>query len=140
MPILQYCYTYENEYLETHPGTIYDQVPEVFRTLAEKTNLYIVSNCQCGYIETFLKASGLGSYIKDHLCFGETLVSKGQTIRILMEHNGLKRAVYVGDTQGDADACMEAAIPFIFTRYGFGTVPDARWQIDRFSDLLELLD
>src|SRR5699024_2819050 len=97
--------------------------------------LYIVSNCQCGYIEVMLKTSGLAPYIKDHLCFGETLRPKGETIRMLMEKNGLKSPVYVGDTQGDADACKTGGIPFIFAEYGFGDVPDAATRIQRFSDL-----
>ena len=52
-----------------------------------------------------------------------------------MERNGLKDPVYVGDTQGDADACAEAGISFIFAEYGFGNVPDADMRIRRFSDL-----
>lgn len=133
--IINYCYTFENEYLEEHPGIVYNGVEETFRLLSEDTGLYIVSNCQCGYIEIFLKASGLEKYVKDHLCFGDTLVSKGQTIRILMERNNLKHVVYVGDTQGDADACREAGIPFIFAEYGFGDVPDAKERIGKITDL-----
>ena len=58
-----------------------------------------------------------------------------ELIGILMEKNGLKSPVYVGDTQGDADACKAAGIPFIFAEYGFGDVPDAATRIQRFSDL-----
>ena len=61
-----------------------------------------------------MKSLEIGPYIKDHLCFGETLVPKGETILMLMERNGLKEPVYIGDTQGDADACAYAGIPFIF--------------------------
>ena len=46
-------------------------------------------------------------------------------------------AVYVGDTKGDADACKEADIPFIFASYGFGDVPDALQTIDSFPELLD---
>ena len=53
------CFQYENELLETRPGQIYDGVCETFRALAERMGVYIVSNCQLGYIELFLKASGL---------------------------------------------------------------------------------
>lgn len=132
------CYEYENRLLETNPGRLYDGVAETFKTLSERTGLYIVSNCQCGYIEIFLKTSGLESCVKDHLCFGETQVSKGQTIRMLMERNHLKDVVYVGDTQGDANACKEAGVPFIFAEYGFGDVPDAKRRIAKISELLTL--
>ncbi len=136
--IMEACYAYENDYLETHPGVIYEGVAETFEALSEKTSLYIVSNCQCGYIEVFLRAAGLEHCVKDHLCFGETSVSKGRTIRQLMERNHLENAVYVGDTLGDADACREAEIPFIFAEYGFGDVPDAGLRIQKISDLCDM--
>ena len=135
MKLLDACYAEENRYLEDHPGLLYDGVAGTIRNLSLRYPLYIVSNCQCGYIEVMLKTSGLAPYIKDHLCFGETLRPKGETIRMLMEKNGLKSPVYVGDTQGDADACKTAGIPFIFAAYGFGDVPDAATRIQRFSDL-----
>ncbi|KAA8500726.1 HAD family hydrolase [Mediterraneibacter catenae] len=135
MKLLDACYAEENRYLEDHPGLLYDGVAGTIRNLSLRYPLYIVSNCQCGYIEVMLKTSGLAPYIKDHLCFGETLRPKGETIRMLMEKNGLKSPVYVGDTQGDADACKTAGIPFIFAEYGFGDVPDAATRIQRFSDL-----
>ena len=135
MKLLDACYAEENRYLEDHPGLLYDGVAGTIRNLSLRYPLYIVSNCQCGYIEVMLKTSGLAPYIKDHLCFGETLRPKGETIRMLMEKNGLKSPVYVGDTQGDADACKAAEIPFILAEYGFGDVPDAATRIQRFSDL-----
>lgn len=135
MKLLDACYAEENRYLEDHPGLLYDGVAGTIRNLSLRYPLYIVSNCQCGYIEVMLKTSGLAPYIKDHLCFGETLRPKGETIRMLMEKNSLKSPVYVGDTQGDADACKAAGIPFIFAEYGFGNVPDAATRIQRFSDL-----
>ena len=135
MKLLDACYAEENRYLEDHPGLLYDGVAGTIRNLSLRYPLYIVSNCQCGYIEVMLKTSGLAPYIKDHLCFGETLRPKGETIRMLMEKNGLKSPVYVGDTQGDANACREAGIPFIFAEYGFGNVPDAEIRIHAFSEL-----
>lgn len=60
-----------------------------------------------------MQAIGIEHFIKDHLCFGETGVSKGQTLRMLIDRNHLSSPVYVGDTQGDADACHAAGIPFI---------------------------
>ena len=62
-------------------------------------------------------------------------MSKGETILMLMERNGLKDPVYIGDTQGDADACAYAGIPFIFAEYGLGAVPKAETRIQRFEDL-----
>lgn len=137
--ILEICFHYENEYLKDHPGVVYKGVVDTIQKLSEKYPLFIVSNCQLGYIEVTMKSAGIEPYIKDHLCFGETQVSKGETLLMLMERNGLKSPVYVGDTQGDADACRYAGIPFIFAEYGFGDVPDAETRIKTFSDLENLL-
>ena len=138
MELLDVCFDEENRYLEDHPGILYPGVSETIKSLALKYPLYIVSNCQCGYIEVMLRTTGLEPYIKDHLCFGETQVSKGETILLLMEKNGLKSPVYVGDTQGDADSCKIAGIPFVFAEYGFGDVPDAGTRIRTFSELAEM--
>lgn len=132
-----FCFEYENRFLETKPGQLYDSVADTIKELAKHTDLYIVSNCQCGYIEVFLKTTGLSPYIKDYLCFGQTLTSKGQTIHTLMKKNHLEDVVYVGDTQGDANACKEADVPFIFAEYGFGEVPEAKRRIAAFSELLD---
>ena len=88
-------------------------VVDTIRELSHRYPLFIVSNCQCGYIEVMMKASGIEPYIKDHLCFGETRLSKDQTLLQLIERNDLKSPVYVGDTQGDADSCAKAGVPFI---------------------------
>ena len=136
--VLDICYEYENAYLSEHPGLLYEGVRETLPKLAAKYPLFIVSNCQCGYIEVLLESTGLGPYIRDHLCFGETGTPKGQTIRTLMERNGLEDVVYIGDTQGDADACREAGVPFVYAEYGLGNVPDAKVRIRKFSDLESL--
>ena len=139
MKLLEICFQYENRYLETHPGKLFDGVTDTLAALSGQYPLFIVSNCQQGYIEVLLRTCSLEPFIKDHLCFGETQTSKGQTILTLMKRNGLKNPVYVGDTRGDADACAEAGIPFIFAGYGFGDVPDAKMRISKFTDLKDLV-
>lgn len=135
MEILEHCCDFENTYLKDHPGTLYDGVEETVKSLSERYPLYIASNCQAGYIETMLSVTGLQPYIKDHLCFGDTLTSKGQTILKLMKKNNLISPIYVGDTRGDAEACREAGIPFLFVEYGFGDVPEAERKIRSFREL-----
>ena len=75
------CFNYENRLLETDHGILYPDVARTLESLSRKTDLYIVSNCQCGYIEVFLKTSGLGRYFKGHLCNGDTGLDKGSNIR-----------------------------------------------------------
>ena len=138
MTILAICYEYENQLLKTKPGKLYDKVYETLKTLSKEHPLFIVSNCQCGYIELLLETTGITPFIQDTLCFGQTNTSKGQTILTLMKRNHLEKAVYVGDTQGDCDACKEAGIPFIYADYGFGEVKEAPVRIHAFSELLTL--
>ena len=128
------CFEYENQLLAKEPCPVFDGVVETFQKLSKKHKLFIVSN----YIEVMLSTSGLDKYVTDTLCFGQTNTSKGKTIRTLMERNNLKDVVYVGDTQGDADACKEADVPFIFAEYGFGDVPDAKTRIKDITDLTTL--
>lgn len=129
------CCEYENERILTHPGVLYQDVEETLKVLSSQYPLYIVSNCQNGYIEAFLEVTGFGGYFQDFTCPGATGKMKGENIRIIMERNGLEEAVYVGDTQGDADASKEAGVPFIFAAYGLGETDDYWKKIEGFGEL-----
>ena len=126
---------FENGYLEKMGGVLFPGLEATLKELKTKYPLYIVSNCQDGYIEAFLKKSGLGGYFKDFTCPAYTGRLKGENIRIIMERNGLDEAVYVGDTQGDANACKEAEVPMIFASYGFGEVEGEYPSIRAFTEL-----
>ena len=86
-----------------------------------------------------MEGLGIGEYIKDYACYGDNKVSKGENIRLLMKRNGLENVVYVGDTQGDANACKEAGIPMNFAAYGFGEVENIEYQISNFTELLSFV-
>lgn len=133
------CYEYENTFLYEEPGILFPHVKETFQLLSQSYDLYIVSNCQCGYIEAFLETTGLQTYVKDSLCFGQTHLPKGKTIRMLMDTNHLQDVVYIGDTQGDYDACQMANVPFIYASYGFGQAPEADCSIQGLDELPLLL-
>lgn len=132
MEIMELCASHENDYLAEHGGEIYDKAKETFAYLRERCPLFIVSNCQQGYIECFLKHYKLGKYFTDHLCWGDNLFKKGDNIKLIIERNGLKNAVYVGDTQGDCDSAYYAGAKFIHAAYGFGSA-------DRFDASIESL-
>ena len=137
--LMDRCMATENRYLHDHPCQIgYPGIRETMAELSKKYRLFIVSNSQCGYPELCISKLGLADYIAGHLCFGDTGAEKGETIRQLMETYGIRSAAYVGDTQGDLDATVQAGIPFIFAAYGFGQ-PE-RWdaKIEKFEDLLAL--
>lgn len=129
------CCEYEEEALEkmdqeTVDSIVYDGILETMRKLSRKHRLYIVSNCQSGYIEMNIAKCGTEDIITDHLCYGETGMSKGDTMLELIRRNGLSvdECVYVGDIQGDLDQSRYAGVRFIHAGYGFGKVndPDAR--------------
>lgn len=129
----------ENDWLATEPGIVYPGVEATLEQLAQRYPLYIVSNCQNGYIEVMLETTGFGRFFSGHLCYGDTQEGKGKNLVTLCRRYGLQDAVYVGDTQGDADACAEAGIPMIFAAYGLGNVNHPWKTIHSFPELLELV-
>ncbi len=118
------CMEYENEYIEKHGGVLFEGLEEVLNILKKDYFLAIVSNCQEGYIEAFMSYHNLSEYFMDTENFGHTGLSKGKNIRLVVERNNLKDAVYVGDTLGDYNSANEAGIPFLHAAYGFGSVPE----------------
>lgn len=123
--IMAGCMDMEHVFLEKDPCRIaFPGVVETLERLANSYELYIVSNSQKGYPDLLIEKLGIGHLIRGHLCFGDTGKCKGETIRTLMERHGIENAIYIGDTQGDLDACRLAGIPFIHCGYGFGN-PDS---------------
>ena len=133
------CMETENRYLYENECNIgYPKVKETVAELAKKHRLFIVSNSQCGYPELCIEKLGLTPYIQGHLCFGDTGTSKGKTIRTLMEKYHIENCAYIGDTQGDYEATVEADVPFIWAAYGFGTPEGYAAKADSFEELLKL--
>lgn len=120
LSIMDDCGREEVVYLRQHGAALYEGVGETIARLERDHDLYIVSNCQDGYVNSFLTAHGFEGDFRDIEMSGRTGMGKGENIRFLMERNGIARAVYVGDTQGDEAAARSARIPFIHAAYGFG--------------------
>ena len=137
--LLDHCCDNEEQYLLRHGGVLYPDLEKTLIRLKKKYHLYIVSNCQSGYIETFLEHYGFGEYFDDIECYGNNLKGKGDNIALIVSRNGLDRAWYVGDIQGDYDSTMEAGIDFIHSAYGFGTIDHPVPELERFSDLPGLM-
>lgn len=100
--------------------------------------MYIVSNCIEGYIESFLNSSNLTDYFKDYESNGRTKLSKGENIKLIIERNNIKKAIYVGDTISDKEAADYAKIPFVYASYGFGNVEQYDYKIDEINDILNI--
>lgn len=134
--VMACCLEWEHRELMADPCRVtFPGVLEGIPALAQNHKVYIVSNCENGYVELFLEKTGLGAYISDAEWYGRTLACKGESIRRLMERNGIQKAVYVGDTQGDLEAARMAGIPFVWAGYGFGQPREWDWKIERFRDL-----
>ena len=137
--LMERCMKTENDYLFANDCRIgYPKVKETLAELAKKYRLFIVSNSQCGYPELCIEKLGLSDYIEGHMCFGDTGTSKGKTIRTLMEKHNIGSCIYIGDTQGDLEACREAEIPFIFCTYGLGKAESWDAKIDSIDELLKM--
>lgn len=137
--LIDLCCEREHEYLYASVRDIlYPGVADTIRKLSNEYKLFIVSNCQDGYIELFLDKTGLSPFIADFECPGTSSRSKGTNIRLVMERNHLTNPVYVGDIEGDRLASKEAGIPFCHAAYGFGKVENPDYVIRRFADLLTI--
>ncbi|HCT89934.1 MAG TPA: HAD family hydrolase [Lachnospiraceae bacterium] len=133
-------YAAENAYIEKHGGVLYEGLEDTLKALEGKYLLAVVSNCQAGYIEAFLKAHNLGKYFADYESLGGTGLLKAGNIRLVADRNHLKYPVYVGDIQGDCDAAHEAGTAMIHAAYGFGEVVGAEGVIRSITELPELLE
>ncbi len=130
---------HEQEYLSAHGGMLYPQIEEVLRALSENVPLFIVSNCQSGYIEAFFAYHKLDCFFKDYECWGRTKLSKAENIALVVQRNDLKAPVYIGDTYLDGKSSREAGVPFIHAAYGFGTTDDCDASISSISELPSLI-
>lgn len=139
--ILDFCCVYEHEAIEEcNEDLTYEGMYDTLTALSKDHNLFIVSNCQNGYIELVIKKTGLDGIIKDFECFGKTGLQKDENITLLMKRNNLSTedTVYIGDTYGDFSATKKAGLKFVFAEYGFGTVENPDFLIKNISDLMSL--
>ncbi|SDB56542.1 phosphoglycolate phosphatase [Pseudobutyrivibrio sp. YE44] len=130
----------EVKYLSENGAILYSGMKDTVSNLAKKYNLYIVSNCQDGYVPAFFKAHDMESYFKDIEMSGRTGKDKGQNIKLIMERNGIENAIYVGDTAGDEKAARDAGIPFVWAAYGFGEAENPDAVINDITALPDLLN
>lgn len=139
------CENYENEYLREHGGILYEGIVETWTKLKEMGyHIYIVSNCQAGYIEAFLGYYGIAygtpeDLVEDIECYGNNFLQKDENIKLMAERNNLTAACYVGDIQSDYDATHKAGLPFIHAKYGFGTINTEVPVINSFAELIRVV-
>lgn len=136
--VMQECVVEQCPYLAKHGAILLGDVEGTLRELSQRYPLFIISNCENGYIEAFLEAHRLAGYITDFACPGSTGLLKADNIRLIKERHKLSSPIYVGDTEGDRAAAEEAGIPFVFASYGFGSPKRYDYKIDCFEQLTRL--
>ena len=133
--IMKKCCLHEQEYIAKKGGVLYPKVEETLMNLSSNYKLFIVSNCQDGYIEAFYEYHKLNCYFTDYENPGRTGKLKGENIKMIIERNHLKSSVYIGDTQGDYNATKIADIPFIHAKYGFGEIDEPLQYVNSFLEI-----
>ena len=113
MQVFNEDFKLECEYLAEHGAKLYPHMHETLKKLSETHTLCIVSNCDNGYIQAFLKAHNMAQYFTDYECMGSTGKPKADNIALVVEHNH---------------------VPFIFAAYGFGNVEN----VPKIYDIAEL--
>ena len=116
-------------------GNLYPGVVEGLKALKERYRLFIVSNCQSGYIELFLELAELEDLFDDIECWGNTGHPKSENLRRVIERNGLVSPVMVGDTPGDHDSAKACQVPFAYVEYGFKDCESPEWSFSSFGEL-----
>jgi phosphoglycolate phosphatase len=128
---------HERAGIESIAGVLYAGVADGLRELSAAYPLFLVSNCPDWYLEAFFQVTGLREYFTGWDCHGSSGVSKSRMLLNLCERHGLARAVYVGDTQGDADASAGAGIEFAYVSYGFGEASQPAYSFSAFGELVD---
>lgn len=138
--LMDECCELENVYLSVHGGILYPKLEQTLLELKKSYRLFVVSNCQKGYIESFIKAHGLEKCFDDIECWGNNLLPKGENNKLIMKRNHVTRAVYVGDTAGDEESARVAGIPFVWASYGFGRAAAPDYVLPEFAKLPEIME
>ncbi len=122
------------DYLKTHPGFLFKNELEVLLKLKKKYPLFIVSNCNEGYIDNYLNCID-EKIFTDTLCAGQTKKAKWENILLLKQKYNIKNIIYIGDTLKDYIESKKAGVPFIHAAYGFGKIDDNVFKINSFDEL-----
>jgi phosphoglycolate phosphatase len=128
----------DNRMVARHGGELFAGVHAGLVQLASDYPLFIVSNCQAGYIDVFLAQSGLATLFRDVECWGNTGRSKPENLRDLIGRNRLARPWFVGDALSDLEAARACGVPFVFAAYGFGELRATDIPVLRLREFMDL--
>lgn len=133
------CRDEELSILREMGAPLFPGVEQGLKRLAEKFPLFVVSNCESDYLKAFFVCTGFHELFRDSECHGNTLKSKAENLKLVVERNGLKCPVYIGDTAGDHAAADAAGMTYFHVNYGFGNPRGECLTFDKFPDLVAFL-
>ena len=131
----------EKEWMHRIHGYTYAGAIEAVSELAERYNVFLVSNCNDWYLEAFLDFSGLRSVFHEAICHGSTQKPKSDNILYLIHKYRIMQGLYIGDTKGDMEASRIVSIGYIHAAFGFGgrTMAGSLYDLESFEPTNELL-
>ena len=118
-------------------GEFYDGVIDGIFRLARDCKVFLVSNCQEWYLDTFTRFSRLGPVLSGADCHGMSGVAKHEMLSSMQRDHSLKHPVYIGDTAQDGREASLAGISFIHVAWGFGEPEDGARTVHSFTELLD---
>ena len=127
---------YSIEYVLDHPGTCSNDIKSLFRTLSEKYEVYVISNCPRVYLETFYKISGVKNYVTGDYTIEDG--EKSEHLAKISDNYGVK-CVFVADSQEDYDAIGDhKRMYFVYAEYGYINADTYDYCISSLDGILPL--
>lgn len=136
LDVLRALEAHERDVIEVRGGRVFEGVVEGIQQLSDHYKLFLISNCQEWYLESFWKQFGLQRFFSDWDCHGSSRASKAAMIEAVVHRYGLDESIYIGDTEGDSLAADAAHVDFGYVSYGFGQVEDATVIFSSFGELV----
>ena len=105
--------------------SLYEDAGEVLHQLSEKRDLHLVTNKRSKPTEKILEHFGISHLFSSVTACdsqGGTFIPKSESLNHMIKCLRIDRrnCYYLGDTEGDATACLESGIDFLFAAWGYG--------------------
>ena len=126
----------EKRVVESMGGTLFEGVKTGIGVLAKEYPLFLVSNCQSWYLESFWAHSGMKTFFLDKDCFGHSGNPKSEMIKGISAQYSLKLPIYIGDTHWDQQASHIAGTAYGQADYGFGQAIEPELSFSNFTQLV----
>jgi len=126
----------ERSCVEADGGGAYEGVLDGIQLLASHYSLFLVSNCQHWYLESFWKHVPLQRFFMGWDCHGRCGASKAEMIKGIVHGHEFGEPIYIGDTAGDQQASDAAGVDFGYASYGFGCTVDPTVTFASFGGLV----